>query len=151
MNWKTRLRIRKYSLSAVAVLGIAMLIPFSSTLAAPDCEDPKHQNNPKCSPQPLDPGGSAVAKGHNVEQLKRAGFICFEWGLYDWVHCLKEKMWGKRSVPVKVFDTDGTTFLGTELLLHKDVYAGQPCPQNDLDIWDYEDPYFACHHFLTSP
>ena len=64
---------------------------------------------------------------------------------------------GNRSVPVKVFDAAGTTFLGTELLLHEDVYAGQPCPQDDLDewgvwdLWDFEEPYFACHHFLTSP
>jgi hypothetical protein len=58
-------------------------------------------------------------------------------------------------VVVKVFGVPGYPFLGTELLIRDDLYNNQPCPQDGLD--KYEDlsgeglPYYACHHFDTSP
>ena len=97
----------------------------------------------------------AVAGGQGSEQLERAGWFCYNTGPYNWMHCLRlEKVArGLPSVPVKVFSVDGEEFLGTELLLHQDVYAGQSCPQDELDLWgvagDAPD-YMACHHFLTS-
>jgi hypothetical protein len=60
---------------------------------------------------------------------------------------------------VRVFDTEEVSateaeFLGTELLIHVDLYHEQPCPQDELT--EYEDlretaglPYYACHHFET--
>ena len=68
-----------------------------------------------------------------------------------WIHCLRAEKFGYPSVPVKVFDEDGIEFLGTEQLLRYDVYKGQPCPQDDLEEWDFlgEPPYYACHHYET--
>lgn len=95
----------------------------------------------------------ALAGEHTADQLINAGFDCFNTGPSNWVHCmdLDKLINGMRSVPVKVFSEDGSEYLGTELLLHEDVYAGQPCPQDDLNVWGPVDgaPYMACHHFLT--
>lgn len=91
------------------------------------------------------------ARGVTAEQLARAGFDCFNAGPNDWTHCLSFRHFGNPSVRVMVFTEDGEQFLGTELLLRGDIYAGQPCPQNGLDAWDFDDGigYFACHHFDT--
>jgi hypothetical protein len=52
-----------------------------------------------------------------------------------------------RTIQVKVFDEDGH-FLGTEILWHKDIYAGQPCPQDALlDLEEAGLPYWACHRY----
>jgi len=97
--------------------------------------------------------GPAIAGGHTAGQLEAAGFICFNGGppITNWVHCLDLDKFGNPAVPVKVFSEDGMTFLGTELLLRADIYSGQPCPQDDLNLWDDEsvEGYFACHHFHT--
>lgn len=97
--------------------------------------------------------GAAMAGGHTADQLERAGFVCFPAGPSNWIHCLHaDKIENENpSVPVKVFSVDGSEFLGTELLLHEDIYAGQPCPQDDLNLWEPQPgiPYMACHHFLT--
>lgn len=97
--------------------------------------------------------GPAMAGGHTAEQLINAGFDCFPAGPSDWIHCmdLDKLINGKKSVPVLVFSVDGSEYLGTEFLLHQDVYAGQPCPQDDLNLWGPLEgtPYMTCHHFLT--
>ncbi len=51
-----------------------------------------------------------------------------------------------------VFDSTGTTFHGTELLIRADLYQGQPCPQDNLDEFEsvLDGAYFACHHFDRS-
>jgi hypothetical protein len=99
------------------------------------------------------------AKGQNPAQLSRAGWDCFNAGPHNWVHCTQPGAGASAAtMTVKVFDTEDVEatdahFFGTELLIHKDIYKFQPCPQNDLE--DYEDlasiglPYFACHHFDT--
>jgi hypothetical protein len=56
------------------------------------------------------------------------------------------------SVVHQVFLPDGA-FAGTELLIRADLYAGQPCPQ---DEWLPVPPvgpvqYYACHHFHFTP
>lgn len=94
-----------------------------------------------------------VVAGHTADQLENAGFTCFPAGPSAWIHCMDidKLLNGNPSVPVKVFSEDGGEFLGTELLLHEDIYAGQPCPQDDLNLWEPQAdiPYMACHHFLT--
>ena len=100
--------------------------------------------------------GAAGAQGNNPAHLKEQGWNCFNVpGLG--VHC--EAPGGGNSsatTPLKVYDTadpadEEATFLGTEILVRPDLYAGQPCPQNDLP--DYEDIGFArtCHHYDTTP
>lgn len=97
--------------------------------------------------------GTAKAGKHTANQLEKAGFDCFPAGPSNWIHCmdLDKLLSGKKSVQVKVFSEDGSEFLGTELLLHGDVYAGQPCPTDELNLWGVLEgtPYMACHHFLT--
>ncbi len=101
--------------------------------------------------------GSAVAGGHTAEQMVNAGFDCFTAGPSSFIHCLKLEHFGNPAVPVKVFTEDGEEFLGTELLLHPDIYNWQPCPQDgqgpqdDQNYWDFNSDvgYFACHHFST--
>lgn len=97
---------------------------------------------------------SGPASGaQSADQLINAGWDCFPAGPNDWIHCmdLDKLINGNPSVPVKVFSVDGSEYLGTELLLHEDVYAGQPCPQDDLNLWEPQAgiPFMACHHFLT--
>lgn len=89
--------------------------------------------------------------GVTATKLEQAGYACFNSGPSNWIHCLRPGKFGFPSVPVKVFSEDGNEFLGTEQLLRYDVYKGQPCPQDELDEWDYlgDPPYYACHHFHT--
>lgn len=60
------------------------------------------------------------------------------------------------SIPILVFDDwgDEGTFLGTELLLRADLYAGQPCPQDEPLFLPAGETglgtdYWACHHYDT--
>lgn len=98
-------------------------------------------------------GTSAGARGPAHTQLADRGWACITAGPHGWVHCFPPGSGASdRSIPVLVFDTTDTTvdgpLLGTELLIHDDVFAGQPCPQ---DGGVYEPvagtPYWACHHF----
>jgi hypothetical protein len=94
----------------------------------------------------------AYAGGHTEDQLDKAGWTCITTGPRDWRHCFPPSRGGSAStVQVKVFDVGGQSFLGTELLIHEDIYAGQPCPQEGKDQYDKVPgmPYFACHHFAT--
>lgn len=97
--------------------------------------------------------GPVGAKGHNADQLADAGFDCFPAGPNLWIHCMDvdKLLGGHRVVSVKVFSVEGTDYLGTELLLHEDVYAAQPCPQDDLNLWGPlgDTGFYACHHFST--
>jgi hypothetical protein len=98
---------------------------------------------------------SASAGGHTAGQMERAGYDCINFPPHGWKHCLDfdALVAGEAVViPVKVFSEDGSEFLGTELLLHEAVYRAQPCPQNDMDVWDGPNDfgYYACHHFNTS-
>ena len=94
--------------------------------------------------------GNVVA-GNTADKRADAGFDCFNAGPSNFTHCLRSKHFGNPAVPVKVFSEDGLEFLGTELLLHPDIYNWQPCPQDGLEFWDFnvDAGYFACHHFNT--
>lgn len=95
----------------------------------------------------------AAAAGPRNTQMADRGWTCIPAGPSDLVHCFPPGFAGSdRTISVKVFDTtnveaDGD-FLGTELLIHDTVFAGQPCPQDD---GSYEPvpgmPYWACHHY----
>ena len=55
------------------------------------------------------------------------------------------------SLVLNVFHPNGT-LAGTESLLRADLYSGQPCPQDNLAVWDFlpfSGGYYACHHFDT--
>jgi hypothetical protein len=78
----------------------------------------------------------ASAGGNNPAQRTKAGWLCIVAGPHDWVHCFPPGAFSSNpSVTVQVFDTDDVTstdatFLGTEILLRADLYAGQPCAQD---------------------
>jgi hypothetical protein len=99
---------------------------------------------------------AASARGNDADQLSNAGWTCVVAGPHDWVHCFKPGFDGTgESQIVKVFTGDGDTFLGTELLIRADLYAGQPCVTDGGG--DYAelfgvlaDDYYACHLFDTS-
>lgn len=97
--------------------------------------------------------------GLTYQQLQDAGYTCINTGPYNFKHCFppyvtipSDLASGKyETIQVKVFNVEGTTFLGTELLVRVDIYNGQPCPR---DGGTYDDlrptkgiPYFGCHHF----
>lgn len=102
--------------------------------------------------------GVAAADGQSPAQLSDSGWTCMNAGHYLRVHCFPPGTGhSANTINIKVFETtdigsDTAEYLGTELLIHADVYNQQGCPQEDLDL--YEDlypttgmPYYACHHF----
>ena len=102
---------------------------------------------------------TAFAHGHTVDQLENAGWFCMEEEEAPyWFHCVKsaEKLFSgtAASIPVKVFGPGGAEFLGTEILIHEDVYNtlnSPPCMTDGGGAYDYLGfvPYYACHHFET--
>lgn len=112
------------------------------------------------------PANSATA-GPPADRMADAGMTCFE-HLDAW-HCgpqVDDLFAGEEPETVMLmtwgFDENGEPdeFWGTELLVHDDVYGGQPCPQDPRDdlggapgpYIDVEDlgvplPYVVCHHF----
>ena len=99
--------------------------------------------------------GASANGGHTAAQLERAGWGCGIAGPHGWVHCSRDNG-SALVILVKVFTGDGSQFLGTELLLHRDIYNGQPCAQDgggpwfELDLVDPGNPYYACHRFGTA-
>ena len=107
---------------------------------------------------------AAYAQGNSPAQLSSAGWLCMNVpGLG--VHCFGPGAFrSTASVPVKVFDTIFPTstdapFLGTEILIRADLYAGQLCTQDGggeyhlLEASESPFPvdYRACHFYDTSP
>lgn len=97
-----------------------------------------------------------VFAGHTSSQLERAGWTCITAGPNDWVHCFPPGAFASSSsISVKVFSIDGSTFLGTEILIRADLYNGRSCVQEGGG--DYGDlpssvsglpfDYRACHRF----
>lgn len=101
----------------------------------------------------------AYAHGHNSDQLSDRGWTCVNTGPHDWMHCFPppvnfpdDVLNGSLStVQVKVFDVPGHPFLGTEILVHEDLYNWQPCMQDGGEPYEFLGfaPYYACHHFST--
>lgn len=99
----------------------------------------------------------AYVRGHTSDQLDNGGWTCINTGDFDWVHCFPpsvdfpgDLINGNRStIQVKVFDVEGYPYLGTEILVHQDIYNGQPCMADNGDAYHFLGfaPYYACHHF----
>lgn len=107
----------------------------------------------------------AAGSGPDPDRLAQAGWFCF--GHEDpAIHCLPNGGDGvfsgeAASSLIMTWGTATGEFWGTELLIHEDLYNGQPCPQDSLDqLGDGEPgayihlsdlglplPYFVCHHF----
>lgn len=104
----------------------------------------------------------ASARGPNPDRLEQAGWFCF--GHEDpAIHCLPNSGEGvftgeAESSLIMTWGTATGEFWGTELLIHEDLYNGQPCPQDPLNGGEpgayihLSDlglplPYFVCHHF----
>ena len=102
------------------------------------------------------------AHGHTPDQLLNAGwFMCIPGDSEapppdNWTHCLRNNPFvpdPPATVQVKVFGEGGHPFLGTEILIHEDVYKYQPCETDGGGLYHYLGfiPYYACHHFSTAP
>lgn len=102
--------------------------------------------------------GQGSATG-NLERLSAHGWMCVPIPQLG-VHCFGPGAFSASpSVPVRVFDTDDPThsaapYLGTEILIRADLYAGQPCAAEGGEyelLPASETPfpvdYRACHHY----
>lgn len=99
--------------------------------------------------------GTAAAgngSGPSPDRLQDAGWDCFPIPLGT--HCTQHldalESGEATAVPVMVFDHESEDLLGTELLIHDDVFSQQPCPQDGGEYLKVEGPYWACHHYETS-
>jgi hypothetical protein len=106
--------------------------------------------------------GSALGRGNagltDMQQAQAAGWDCNPQILIvGYYHCapagrpsVLDMINGNTSAPsmiLRVFNPD-ESFAGTEHLQRADLYAGQPCPQDNLEEWDLLPfGYRACHHF----
>jgi len=97
---------------------------------------------------------TASSSGHTAEQLKGAGWECVT-PTGDNVHCTKviEELGTAPRLTFRVFDVRTGEFLGTEMLVHEDVFKGEPCP-TDPPSQEYTFlgpilglPYYACHRY----
>lgn len=91
----------------------------------------------------------ASAQGHTSDQLTDAGWNCITAGPHNWVHCFPPGSSSAATLKVKVFGVTGEPFLGAELLIRADVYAGQPCSTDGGGPYANLGDYFACHFFNT--
>lgn len=96
----------------------------------------------------------------DLGRLSRAGWLCVSIPSLG-VHCFAPGAFASTpSVQVLVFDTEdpedpGAPFLGTEVLIRADLYAGQPCPAEgggEYEFLPMEETglpadYRACHHY----
>ena len=100
-----------------------------------------------------------AGSGATLSQAQAAGWDCAPLiTIGGYFHCAPP---GKPSVADLIAGTDVPTIVlraynddadrtlaGTEVLLRADLYAGQPCPQDNLATWDLLPfGYYACHHF----
>lgn len=99
-------------------------------------------------------GTAAAGNGNGLspDTLTDAGWDCFPIPLG--IHCTQHldamESGDATAVPVMVFEHESEDFLGTELLLHDDVFNQQPCPQDGGEYIKVTGPYRACHHYETS-
>lgn len=103
---------------------------------------------------------SAQQQGITADTLERAGWTCLDQEGHLPTPCLPdaESVFAGTapSSTVMTFGPDGQDFWGTEHLIRRDLYNGQPCPQDEVAGGDggYVDlkpvnglNYFVCHHF----
>lgn len=108
-------------------------------------------------------GSAGGASQATWAQAKAAGWDCDpEVLIFGYYHCSPpgktsvHELLAGTNVPtlvLRVFYPDGDrTLAGIERLIRADMYAGQPCPQDNLAEWDLLDlptDYRACHNFDT--
>jgi hypothetical protein len=94
----------------------------------------------------LSTSAEVSAGGPSEAQLANAGWVCGP-PAGPPGHCFPPgEVFGSPTITVMVFE--GGHFAGTEILWRADIYAGQPCPLDEvLDLSGEGLPYFACHHF----
>lgn len=134
--------IRKHVLTLVLVLfgGLGLAVALGSTIAQP-----------------------AAAQGVSPKQLGKAGWDCIV--VFNAVHCAPPGGLARvgdgsaKTMTFRVFagsDTGASVadFLGTELIIHNDLYSGQPCPTDPPGQYTYLAPltggalnYWACHRY----
>lgn len=104
--------------------------------------------------------GPAAGKGPDPDRLANAGWFCFGHTTAA-IHCLPDSdavfSGEANSSVILTWGTETGEFWGTELLVHEDLYNGQPCPQDlvngepsayiHLPDLGLTLPYFVCHHF----
>lgn len=101
----------------------------------------------------------ADAQAVSTDKLERAGWTCLDQGPELPTPCLPDagsvESGEAAASIIMTFGPDGE-FLGTEHLIHEDLYNGQPCPQDNVTGGDgsyiYLEPvvgleYYVCHHF----
>ncbi len=101
-------------------------------------------------------GSSAASSGggHTADQLLNAGWECVT-PPGDNVHCTKaiEEIGSAERITFRVFSSATGAFLGTEMLIHENVFKGEPCPTDPPSgRYTYLGPilslpYFACHRY----
>lgn len=95
---------------------------------------------------------AADARGVSPETLQNAGWDCFDIPLGT--HCTQDfdaVLAGEaNTIHVMVFGLEDGEFLGTELLIHDDIFNDQPCPQDGGEYFQVTPDYWACHHYETS-
>lgn len=99
---------------------------------------------------------ASANQGVSPAKLTKAGWFCFTERA---THCLPDGdavfSGEAASSVIMSFSADGKEFWGTELLIHRDHYNGQRCPQDEvaggegayIDLSSEGLPYFVCHHF----
>jgi hypothetical protein len=102
---------------------------------------------------------AALASGQTAGGAEDRGLTCFNAGPDNWIHCIDAGRVGAPGFFVMIFSEDGDVYLGTERLVRSDKYNGDPCLEDNLDVWDGplgpdldgdgEGDYFACHLFDT--
>jgi len=88
----------------------------------------------------------ADAPATAIERTLNAGWTCIDFNDGLW-HCFDPgdaSSENGSAINVRVFDQVDESFLGTEQLWSVAVYAGQPCPQDELLFLG---GLVACHHY----
>lgn len=97
--------------------------------------------------------GTSLAQGVSTTNLERADWTCISTGTGP--HCFPPGAFtSDATIPVLIFDDWGQEgeLRGSELLIRADLYAGQPCPQSEVEFLPAAETglgndYFACHHY----
>lgn len=107
----------------------------------------------------LGAGAAFAGGGSTMTQAQAAGWDCSpQVQILGYYHCAPPggtsvaALIAGTDVPtivLRVFHPDGR-FAGIETLRRADLYAGQPCPQDNLATWALLPfGYYACHRFAT--
>lgn len=138
---------RSLAVSAVAALAFVAAACTEGAPTSPDSMENSVFFSRGMATQDL---GHLTSHGWACVPIPNLGVHCFAPGVFN----------ASPSVSVLVYDTqdpadEDAPFLGTETLIHDDLYAGQPCPPEGLDEYTllpasetgFPADYRACHHY----